>query len=148
MAHGNGTAYVYGGKGIGTLGYTSTILPGMIHFDMNSRTFSNDSIDLDPTENPLFLGAMEFIPYFGSEGLLIVLGGSDNSSLVSFGSVRVYDIAAGAWYNQTTTGDNPAPRVEFCTAGLPSSRQTYEMLVPILFLVIAFDTRQIWVFPC
>ena len=97
------------------------LLPGMIQFDMTLRTFSNNSGNLLPGEDPLYWGAMEDIPVFGPKGLLMVMGGNDNNSLIDFGSVRMYDIAAMKWYNQTTTGDKPEPRRESCTAGLPFS---------------------------
>lgn len=47
----------------------------------------------------------------------------------SFGIVLVYDPVAGTCYNQTTRRHNPAARVSFCIAGVPSTNVTYETFV-------------------
>lgn len=56
-------------------------------------------------------------------------GWTKNGRLMDFGTVKVYDPAAQAWYNQTTTGSNPTGRVEFCSAGVNSTNSTFEIFV-------------------
>ena len=135
MAYGNSFAYILGGEDSGdTPGHTGNTLPGMIEFDMNSQKFANASSEsgaTGPRGKISQAGGMEYVPFFGPGGLFIVMGGGDSTGLIDFGTVMVFDPAGGAWYNQTTLGDKPAPRLAFCTAGLASSSETHEMLVPL-----------------
>ena len=104
----------------------------MIKFDMSSQVFSNISSKTgatSPSGNPGYEGAMQYVPPFGPGGVFVVMGGGDYNGLIDFGYVQVYDPASGSWYNQTTTGSKPASRVNFCTAGAPSTNGTYEIFV-------------------
>ncbi len=130
QAYGKGSAYVLGGTG--SLLYGEDLYPGMIKFDMSSQVFSNISSKTgatSPSGNPGYEGAMQYVPPFGPGGVFVVLGGGDNNGLIDFGYVQVYDPASGSWYNQTTTGNRPASRVNFCTAGVASTNGTYEIFV-------------------
>ena len=62
------------------------------------------------------------------------MGGSNQPTetpdvLQSFEVVSVYDPAEKRWYNQTTTGDIPLPRLKSCATGVASSNGTYDMSV-------------------
>ena len=128
MAYGNGKAYVLGGKSNDHASIGGAILPGMASFDMSTQTFTNDTTATGPSGRPAHGGGMEFVPVFGPGGLLVAMGGDDGDlATIDFGSVTVYDCAKGIWYKQSTTGNKPTPRRQFCTAGLASSNQTYEM---------------------
>ena len=108
------------------------IYPGMIKFDMSSQVFSNISSETgatSPSGHPGEYGAMQYVPSFGSNGVFVVMGGWDGNSLIDFGHVLVFDPASGSWYNQTTTGNKPAPRYSICTAGAASTNGTYEIFV-------------------
>lgn len=76
---------------------------------------------------------MHYIPSFGPQGMFIAMGGQNgrgddtHAALIDFGSVSVYDPVQEKWWNQTTTGDKPSPRIEFCMAGINSTNGTYEM---------------------
>ena len=132
MTYDNGSAYILGGLGNLSISYSSPVLPGMIQFDMNTKTFSNKTDAVGPGGKPAFQGSLQYVPVYGSGGLHIAMGGDDGSegaASIDFGSVWVYDPAGSVWYNQSTTGNKPAPRKQFCTAGVASSNQTYEMLV-------------------
>ena len=99
---------------------------------MSSQTFSNISSETgatSPSGNPAHYGRMQYVPYFGSNGVFVVMGGVDRNGLIGLGYVRVFDPASGSWYNQTTTGSEPAPRYSFCTAGIASTNDTYEIFV-------------------
>ena len=131
QAYGNGSAYVLGGYNWTTPG-EHTILSGMIKFDMSSQTFSNISSETgatSPSGNPASYGRMQYVPYFGSNGIFVVMSGWDSNGNIGFGQVVVFDPASGSWYNQTTTGNEPAPRGNFCTAGIASTNGTYEIFV-------------------
>ena len=112
----------------------NNLLPEEVRFDMLSQTFSNLT-----TENGLNLtrgrgsGAMQFVPAFGPEGIFVTMGGEDSpgedgpGDLLGFDSVLILDQSTQTWYNQTTTGSPPSPRTGFCTAGISSNNNTYEM---------------------
>lgn len=131
QAYGNGSAYVLGGYNW-TTPYENHVYPGMIKFDMSSQTFSNISSEIgatSPSGNPACYGRMQYVPYFGSNGVFVVMGGTDSNGNIGFGQVLIFDPASGSWYNQTTTGNEPAPRGMFCTAGIASTNGTYEIFV-------------------
>ena len=103
----------------------------MIEFDMASGSFTNLSATHYNMNGTVISGAMQYVPSFGSEGLVIVMGGItlpfNTTGLVSFDTVTVFDPATREWFNQTTTGNAPSPRESFCTAGVNSTNNSYEM---------------------
>ncbi|KAL8955754.1 MAG: hypothetical protein Q9193_006509, partial [Seirophora villosa] len=52
-----------------------------------------------------------------------------DDNLLDFARLQVYDAATNTWYEQRATGNIPAGRVEFCTAGVESTNETYEIFV-------------------
>ena len=127
MAFDSNRAWVLGGI---TSEWTSieTLIPGMVQFDMASRSFSNSSVQCCNATSSIFQGALQYVPSFGPEGIFIAMGGINGYSLIDFGTISVFDPAKQEWWNQTTTGSEPSPRGEFCTAGINSTNGTYEML--------------------
>lgn len=144
-ASGNGMAYYLGG-------YNAQLEPssngpfdaitGLVSYNMSSNTWSNTSSLPYNYDGTAFWGAMEHIPTFGTEGLLVMFGGeesapgswSDNgSNFQSFGNISIYDPAgSGTWYSQDTTGntgfgDIPYDSDLFCWVGAQSDIGTYEM---------------------
>ncbi len=106
-------------------------LPGMVEFDMASKSFTNSSAAGYNTNGTVINGAMHYVPSFGQKGMVLVMGGItlpyNKSGLVGFETVSVYDPAKKEWFNQTTTGNAPSPREGFCVAGINSTNNTYEM---------------------
>ena len=49
------------------------------------------------------------------------------NGLIGLSTVSVFDPAKQEWWNQTTSGNAPSPRISFCTAGINSTNGTYEM---------------------
>ena len=132
MAYDNSSAYILSGLGNLSISVTAPLLGGMIQFNMDTKTFSNNSNALGPSDVPAYGGSLHYVPVYGSGGLHVAMGGNDARSgvaAIDFGTVLVYDPVGSVWYNQSTTGYKPAPRKHFCTAGSASSNQTYEMLV-------------------
>ena len=134
MAFGSDSAWVLGGV-ISEWTAPKTLIPGMVQFDMASRSFSNSSVQCCNATRSIYKGALQYVPSFGPEGIYIAMGGQNglgnkeaSAGLIDFGTVSVFDPAKQEWWNQTTTGDEPSPRVEFCTAGISSTNTTYEML--------------------
>lgn len=95
-----------------------------------------------PTGNTnLMWSRMLFVPNFGEEGILVVVGGSTvQGSTASFGdyndlrdisNISVYDIASSTWFAQTTRGGPrlaPLPRERLCAVGVSDQNSSsYEM---------------------
>lgn len=138
MAYDTDSAWICGGE-ILPGGYNPDTIPPvpmtvMVQFDMGTRSFTNNSIANSNVTGILERGAMHYVHSFGTKGLYVVMGGAQNFSsegppLISFDTVAILDPAKREWWNQTTTGSPPAPRMEFCTVGINSTNGTYEMQV-------------------
>lgn len=139
MAYGSDSAWILGGivsEWVAPApGSPVTPIPGMIQFDMASRSFSNSSVQCCNAIGSIYKGAPQYVPSLGPEGIYIAMGGQNElgdidaaAGLIDFGTVSVFDPAKQEWWNQTTTGSAPSPRIEFCTAGTNSTNGTYEML--------------------
>ena len=136
MAFDSTSAWVIGGATSTFIGGPASkdLIPGMVRFDMDSRLFSNFSVQCCNATGSIYRGALQYVPSFGPAGIHIAMGGlhraarhASSNSLVDFGTVSVFDPAKREWWNQTTTGSKPSRRVDFCTAGVNSTNGTYEM---------------------
>ena len=131
MAFGSNSAWILGGITSGWIAIQDitprNLIPGMVQFDMESQSFSNSSVQCCNATGSIYRGALQYVPTFGPEGIFIAMGGFNGNSLIDFGTVSVFDPAKHEWWNQTTTGSEPSPRQEFCTAGINSTNGTYEM---------------------
>ena len=134
-AYGPDTAWYLGGfpasDGFDWNASSQLWLPGMIEFNMASKSFTNSSATEYNANGTVLNGAMHYVPSFGQYGMILVMGGItmpfDKAGLVGFETVSVYDPGKKEWFNQTTTGDAPSPRMQFCVAGINSTNNTYEM---------------------
>lgn len=85
-------------------------------------------------------GAAHFVPKFGPEGLLFVLGGSTSMygispdpiaysqfSPLSFDDIYMFEPQSRRWSLQQTTGDRPWPVINPCVTGLEGDNGTYEV---------------------
>ena len=106
-------------------------LPGLVQFNMTTKTFSNSSAAGYQTNGTAERGVMHYVPSFGPNGLFVVMGGDYiiPTDLRDFGTISIFDPLSKKWYQQTTSGSIPKARVEFCTAGVNSTNSTYEMYV-------------------
>lgn len=111
-------------------------LPGMIVMDLTqSSRARNVSVSTMKDAQPRIGGAMQYVAPVGGNGVLVAIGGQvfdgkefagpqDKGRLLGFDTVDVFDIASylaeprdnGTWYSQTTSGDIPPSRLDFCTA--------------------------------
>ena len=108
------------------------VIPGMIRFNMSSRSLENiSSTEYTYNGGAIANGAMHFVPSFGPGGIFVAMGGgvAQFEASLDFSTLAVFDPIRGEWWNQTTTGAAPIPRIDFCTAGISSSNNTYEMCV-------------------
>jgi hypothetical protein len=114
--------------------------PGLLAFDMTTRTWSNEtSLPFGAASGVYQFGQAVCVPTFGSNGLLMILGGETILGLstyqgpttptlyVPLNNLTFYDPAAKNWYWQMTTGDSPRTRAFFCAVGIAGPNQTYEM---------------------
>lgn len=138
MAFDADSAWVLGGITSEWIQFASpeNLIPGMVQFNMTSRLFSNSSVQCCNSTGGIYKGALQYVPSFGPEGIHIAMGGQNGIGndgvtvgLIDFATVSVFDPAKREWWNQTTTGSEPSPRVEFCTAGISSTNGTYEIFV-------------------
>ena len=110
-----------------------TLISDMVQFDMGSQSFVNSTAQCCNATGGIERGAMQYVPTFGPEGMFIAMGGlngltyNTTNGLIGLSTVSVYDPAKQEWWNQTTSGNAPSPRVSFCTAGINSTNGTYEM---------------------
>lgn len=146
MAFGPGSAYVLGGFESSQTALAAANLdqnipvPGLVQFDMSTKKFSNSTAGGYSYNGTAEKGAMHYVPSFGPKGLFVVLGGDDfwhpdAEQLTDLETISIYDPSSERWFNQTTTGNIPQPRKEFCLAGIPSNNATYEMYDHSLGLV-------------
>ncbi|KAI9694637.1 MAG: hypothetical protein M1822_000253 [Bathelium mastoideum] len=144
IAFSNDTGYVLGGcatsdTSLRTADYQSPVaLDGLLTFDMTSQKLSNISATGYNGNGTVEYATMEYVAPFGPQGLFVVLGGdqppntigdSGEDNFVPFTSVSVYEPSSNKWYQQPTSGNIPEPRKEFCTAGVASTNETYEIFL-------------------
>lgn len=146
MAFGPGSAYVLGGFESSQTALAAANLdrnipvPGLVQFDMSTKKFSNSTARGYSFNGTAEKGAMHHVPSFGPNGLFVVMGGDDfwhptAETLTDLETISIYDPSSERWFNQTTTGNIPQPRKEFCLAGIESNNATYEMYDHSLGLV-------------
>lgn len=121
---------------------TVELLPvkGMIVFDMESRTFSNESMPVSPYES-LVGATAEYIPTFGPNGLVMLLGGygytldtnrRNPEDTRSFANLTFFDPVTMEWGWQKATGDVPTARLDHCSVGVKSGDDKYDMYASLL----------------
>ena len=133
QAQDSNSAWILGGNIL--LHENSTLIgESIVHVNMASRTFENSTVKCCNATNGIAGGAMQYVPSFGPDGLFVILGGVNKGNsgdyaqnLIDFATVSVFDPAKQEWWAQTTTGSEPSPRIQFCTAGINSTNGTYEM---------------------
>lgn len=138
MTFGSGNAYVLGGienseSSLSTANLQGNVpLPGLVNFNMTTETFSNSTASGYSFNGTAEKGSLHYVPSFGPDGLCIVMGGDDFwhphfDSLKDLETITIFDPSSKKWFNQTTTGNVPQARKEFCLAGIESNNATYEM---------------------
>ena len=126
-------------------------ISGMLQIDMGETKITN--ITENPYSELVQQGQMQYVPTWGSKGLLVAFAGRSNFIDVTGGTkVPVFDIAQGKWYDQATTGDQPKWRFWYCAAGVESTNGTFEIFIyggHILFgsNAIQYDTVHILTLP-
>lgn len=114
-------------------GDVQTLLDGMIVIDLVSHTSNNISTASMKDPQPRLGGGLQYVPGIGESGILVALGGKvfdglepvtsqSQGRLLGFDDVDVFDLASysstrgnDAWFTQSTSGDVPPSRIDFCT---------------------------------
>lgn len=136
VASGNGTAFLLGGLAVYDENWHVPV-SGLLSYNFSSQSVTNTTVSAS-TNGFLQMGSMQFVPNFGSAGILVNAGGNHRyqrssgtwgSNWQAFDTVQVLDVASGTWYDQVTTGTVPPFRMQYCMTGAASSNKTYEILV-------------------
>ncbi|KAK1826385.1 hypothetical protein QBC39DRAFT_364592 [Podospora conica] len=115
------------------------VVPGMITFNMDTKEWTNETGTKSPIAT-LTAGRAQYLPSFGPQGLIIVMGGHapradlpptiGNSRLNEFDTLTFFDPVTRQTYSQTATGDIPPfPRAGFCTAEFQNKQGGHEIFV-------------------
>lgn len=117
-------------------GRTFKPLPGILSFNFSSSELTNSSASSYSPFGTAAWGGMHFVPAFGLGGILLALGGNVTRGLGvtedaettfrPFDKVAVYEPQSQTWYQQSTAGTIPSPRLRFCIVGAQGNN-SYEM---------------------
>ncbi|KAK4239500.1 hypothetical protein C8A03DRAFT_14122 [Achaetomium macrosporum] len=142
-ASSNDTGFYIGGIASGWTDYNrryNQVMPGMVTYDMRNRVWDNGTTAFSPF-NTLAGASAHYVPTFGPNGLVMVLGGSSHSVVGEpdwaaarawdFRNLTFFDPRTKKQYWQTTTGTIPpdTPRAFFCVAGFENSDGGYEIFL-------------------
>ncbi|KAF6832605.1 kelch repeat protein [Colletotrichum musicola] len=114
---------------------TRHLVPGMVSFNFTTKSWKNETTTgIFSANRTLQRGSVQYVPSFGPNGLVMLLGGTPGpedvrSGYLTFQNLTFFDPVTRAWYWQTTTGDAPTPRTFLCTAGVAGKNGTYEIFV-------------------
>ncbi|SPO00310.1 uncharacterized protein DNG_03155 [Cephalotrichum gorgonifer] len=135
------TGFNIGGMASGwTQKYRADTQPisGVASYNFTRGTWSNDSASDVSAFGTLVGGTAEFVPGFGDNGVILVLGGASYPLLAGdqppgaqrdFRNITLFDPITKVWYWQLTTGSAPTPRQRFCSVGAESTDGTHEIFV-------------------
>ncbi|XMA15799.1 hypothetical protein WAI453_008590 [Rhynchosporium graminicola] len=112
-------------------------IPGLVTYDMATGKFTNSSATGYNRNGTAERGVLHYVPFFGPKGVFVILSGdasprnsySASKTIQSFSTLTLYDPATGTFFNQSTTGNIPNGRIEFCATGANSTNGTYEIFV-------------------
>ncbi|KAI9729307.1 MAG: hypothetical protein M1834_006978 [Cirrosporium novae-zelandiae] len=114
-------------------------IPGLQHLNYTSGKWTNSSALGYSATGTGSEGGMAYVPTWGSQGILVVIGGvtspsletyTDSANLQSMTNISVYDVGKQKWYKQFASGDTPDQMTDFCTVGIQGGdNSTFEILV-------------------
>lgn len=107
-------------------------VPGVVSYNFSSEIWSNASSSGWNQYGTGMRGKATAVPFGNDGGLLVLLGGesgtresiSNERGYMDFSSVTIYDTINQSWYSQTTTGEAPSTRDEFCMAAAKGENST------------------------
>ena len=111
-------------------------LPGIVTFDFENRTWTNDTIAPYAPGGSVGYGAMHYVPNLGPAGLLAIFGGeSETAGAPSerlMDDITMYEREGKTWHHQIANGFVlPRYRKGMCAVGVQEDGQgSYEMYIP------------------
>jgi hypothetical protein len=142
--YGNGTGYLMGGFSSRRASPQTpnsedlVPIPGIVSYSSVDNTWKNESTAGYSAFGTAIFGQMQYVPTYGAEGVLLVMGGSTSnavswldrgSNYISFQKVNIYDLANRSWHTQTASGTIPDIRERFCSVGTRGDNGTYEVFI-------------------
>jgi hypothetical protein len=114
-------------------------IPGMVAFNMKKKLWYNGTTSFSPVHT-IAAGSAHYIPDFGPDGLVMVLGGYAPlvDEVLDWAVMESYNLRNLTFFNpqtkevywQAATGDIPDnPRTQFCLTGFRNPDGGYEMYV-------------------
>ncbi|KAG7143361.1 Kelch repeat-containing protein like [Verticillium longisporum] len=130
-------AFWFGGlETPGTSGGPRGYVPGYLSFNFTTKSWANETNSPWSSYGTLYGGDAHYVPTFGPNGIVILIGGStwDMTGSGSMGyldmqNLTFFDPVTREWHSQTTSGEAPLRREWFCVAGAESTNGTYEIVV-------------------
>lgn len=123
-------AFVVGGvSSKGTSLQPKDIITGYVAFDFDDKSWSqNDTADYS-SDGSLFGATMTYVPDFGDNGVVVMLGGTFDGAkqYLDFGTVHLLDPVTREWHQQAATGLKPSKRALHCATGVAGPNGTYDM---------------------
>ncbi|KAK0638453.1 hypothetical protein B0T16DRAFT_421214 [Cercophora newfieldiana] len=138
----NDTGYLIGGIASGWTQLSrarNQVLPGMLAYNMKTHIWQNGTVGFSPF-NTLIGAEASYLPTFGPNGLVLVLGGYsprvdgepniNASPSQDFRNLTFFNPLTKTTYWQTTTGEAPpSPRGRFCITGFRNTAGGYELFL-------------------
>ncbi|KAH7311625.1 hypothetical protein B0I35DRAFT_411798 [Stachybotrys elegans] len=109
---------------------------GYSYWNLTTGEWNVDSSGPYTDDGTLYGGTATYVPTFGPNGIIVVLGGVNNfeaeasdTEYVDFRTVHFIDPVTRRWYSQPTTGGAPSARHYHCAAGAESTNGTFEIFI-------------------
>lgn len=129
--------FVFGGRktsGTAGEGTESSNPQKYVSFDFESMEWEEHEDPPYSVDGTLWGGRALYVPDFGPNGLIFILGGmrgrdETEPSYISFEDLHFLDPVTGTWYNQRATEVDrfPQARHEHCVVGVSGANGTYDM---------------------
>lgn len=103
-------------------------VPGYVQFNFTTGAWANHSTGPWSASGQLTGAAAVYVPTFGPNGVVVLLGGSDPAGgYLSMQNLTFLDPVTGDWHWQETQDSGPPPRIFHCAVGVESPNKTFEM---------------------
>lgn len=131
----NDAAFIFGGKVVNSEArLTRENVKGFKTFNFTTWVWDEEAEGPYSHDGSLWGASATFVPKFGSQGIIILLGGMTRPNepapgYEDWGTVDIYDLAEKKWHTQVTSGDTPPRRSHHCAVGVDDTRDdgSYEM---------------------
>ncbi|KAF3351459.1 hypothetical protein VD0002_g4822 [Verticillium dahliae] len=109
--------------------------PGFIHINFTTQAWTNYTEGPWSAFRTIYAASAEYVPTFGPNGLIMLLGGetrelggsSGNRGLLDFRNLTFMDPVTRDFHSQQTTGNAPSGRIFHCSVGVEGKNGTYEI---------------------